>query len=57
MDNMKTLFVANEEGLTQDEIVRKRIREIKEHPELGISEEELDRYLKLRGVKIDEMDS
>lgn len=49
----QTLVADDEEGLTFDEIVKKRMQEVKEHPELGVSEDELNRYLKLRGVKID----
>jgi len=34
-------------------VVKKRIAEIKANPSIGRSEEELDEYLKRRGVKID----
>jgi hypothetical protein len=37
----------------QDEIVKKRLEDIKEYPSTGKSEKELDEYLKKRGVKID----
>lgn len=37
----------------QDEIAKKRIMDIEENPSIGKSEQELDDYLKQRGVKID----
>ena len=36
----------------QDEIAKKRIKDIENKPSLGKSEKELDEYLKKRGVKI-----
>ena len=39
--------------VNQDDVVKKRIAEIKANPSIGKSEEELDEYLKRRGVKID----
>ena len=39
--------------LNQDEIVKKRLSEIKADPSIGKSELELHLYLKKRGVKID----
>ena len=39
--------------LDQDEIAKKRMAEIKTNPSIGKSENELDDYLKKRGVKID----
>lgn len=39
--------------LDQDEIAKKRMAEIKANPPIGKSENELDDYLKKRGVKID----
>lgn len=39
--------------INQDDIVRQRIAEIKANPSIGKTEEELDEYLKKRGVKID----
>jgi len=39
--------------VNQDDVVKKRIAEIKANPSIGRSEEELDEYLKRRGVKID----
>ncbi len=35
----------------QDEIAKKRLADIQENPSLGKSEQELNRYLKQRGVK------
>ena len=37
----------------QDEIIKKRIADIKANPPIGKSEKELDDYLKKRGVKVD----
>ena len=37
----------------QDEIAKKRIKDIKADPSIGKSEKELDDYLKKRGVKVD----
>ena len=37
----------------QDEIAKKRIKDIKSDPSIGKSEKELDDYLKKRGVKVD----
>lgn len=39
--------------LDQDEIAKKRMDEIKVNPSIGKSENELEDYLKKRGVKID----
>jgi len=39
--------------VNQDVIVRKRIAEIKANPSIGKSEEELDEYLKKRGIEIE----
>ena len=38
--------------ISQDEIAKKRLAEIRANPSLGKSEKELDLYLKKRGVKI-----
>lgn len=40
-------------SVSEDEIVKKRIKEIKISPSIGKSEKELDEYLKKRGVKVD----
>ena len=37
----------------QDEIAKKRIKDIKADPSIGKSEKELDDYLKKRGVKVE----
>ena len=37
----------------QDEILRKRLDDIKKDSSIGKSEKELDSYLKKRGIKID----
>jgi len=39
--------------INQDDIVKKRIAEIKANPSIGRTEEELDEYLRRRGVEID----
>jgi len=36
--------------LNQDEIAKKRLIEIKKNPSIALSEEELNNYLKKRGV-------
>ena len=36
----------------QDEIAKKRIKDIQNNPSIGKSEKNLDEYLKNRGVKI-----
>ena len=38
--------------LNQDEITKKRLKDIKNDPSIGISEEGIDNYLKKRGVEI-----
>ncbi|MBI2139042.1 hypothetical protein HYU13_05615 [Candidatus Woesearchaeota archaeon] len=37
----------------QDTLARKRIADIEANPSIGKTEEELDAYLKKRGVKVD----
>tara|TARA_Y100000310_G_scaffold338992_1_gene430245 strand:+ start:12692 stop:12895 length:204 start_codon:yes stop_codon:yes gene_type:complete len=37
----------------QDEIAKKRIKDIKSNPSIGKSEEELNDYLKKRGVNLE----
>lgn len=41
--------------LNQDEIAEKRLVDIKTNPSIALSEEELDSYLKRRGIKLDGM--
>ncbi|MBI2451953.1 hypothetical protein HYV50_02635 [Candidatus Pacearchaeota archaeon] len=43
--------------LNQDEIAKKRLVDIKTNPSISTSEEELDNYLRIRGIKIDRMDN
>lgn len=51
--DMETLAADVEELLSTDEIVKKRIMEINVSPSIGKSEQELDDYLKQRGVKVE----
>ncbi len=44
------------ELIDQDKIVEKRLEDIRQNPSIGKSEQELDTYLKKRGVKV-ELDS
>jgi formate-dependent nitrite reductase cytochrome c552 subunit len=37
----------------QDNVVKHRLAEVKENPSIGKSEEELDDYLRMRGVEIE----
>jgi len=46
-----------EEALSQEDIIKKRIEEIKTGKIKGRTEEELDEYLKKRGVKIEQLGS
>ncbi len=43
--------------LNQEEIAKERIADIEEDPSMGLNEEELDNYLKKRGIKIGRMDN
>ena len=36
----------------QDDVVKTRLKEIRDNPSIGISEKELDAYLAKRGVKV-----
>ena len=38
--------------LNQDEVAKKRLGEIKKDPSIGLTEEELNNYLKKSGIKI-----
>ena len=42
--------------LSQDEVAKKRLSEVKANPSIGKSEQELDDYLKKRGVNVDWVD-
>ena len=50
------LLVGDIEELSQDEIVQTRIADIEANPSLGKSEQELDEYLKKRGVRMNGVD-
>jgi hypothetical protein len=41
------------ELVNRDDIVRQRIADVKSDPSMGKTEDELDAYLKKRGVKVD----
>ncbi|MFZ2456554.1 MAG: hypothetical protein WAX07_08760 [Candidatus Altiarchaeia archaeon] len=41
------------ELVNRDDIVRQRIADVKSDPSIGKTEDELDAYLKKRGVKVD----
>ncbi len=41
------------ELINRDDVVRQRVSDIKADPLIGRTEEELDRYLKKRGIKVD----
>ncbi len=49
------ILLSDIEELSPDEIVRQRIADINADPTLGKSEQELDEYLKERGVQIGRM--
>jgi len=46
-----------EQALSQEDIIKKRIEEIKTGKVKGKTEEELDEYLKERGVKIEQLEN
>ena len=50
--DVETLLEDVSSLLDQDAIAKKRISEIKANPSIGISEKDLDDYLKKRGVKV-----
>jgi hypothetical protein len=41
------------ELINRDDVVRQRIADIKADPSIGKTEEELDAYLRKRGIKVD----
>jgi hypothetical protein len=41
------------ELINRDDVVRQRVCDIKSDPSIGRTEEELDSYLKKRGIKVD----
>lgn len=50
------LLISDIEEISQDEIVQQRMADIKANPSLERSEQELDEYLKKRGVKVNGVD-
>ncbi|MDP1694887.1 MAG: hypothetical protein Q8L34_05085 [Candidatus Woesearchaeota archaeon] len=52
LTDVETLIEDVAELLDQDNIMRQRIEEIEADASIGKSEEELDKYLRKRGVKI-----
>lgn len=50
LEDVETLVEDVAALVSQDEIARQRLAEIKDDPSIGLSEEELDAYLKRRGV-------
>ena len=53
LEDVENLIEDVAELLDQDEIVKKRMADIKLNPSIGKSEKDIDAYLKKRGVKID----
>lgn len=51
--DVETLITDVSSLFEEEEIVKKRLKEIKKNPSIGKSEEEVDMYLKARGVKVD----
>lgn len=46
------ILISDIEEVSQDEIVQQRIADVEADPSLGKSEQELDDYLKKRGVRV-----
>ncbi len=53
--NAKLLLQDIDETLKQEAIIQRRIKDIQMNPSIGKSEEELDNYLRQRGVKVARM--
>ena len=53
LDEVESLLKDMENDFNQDATVKKRISEIRQNSSIGKNEEELNAYLKKRGVKID----
>ena len=53
--NAKLLLQDIDETLKQETILQQRIKDIQMNPSMGKSEEELDNYLRKRGVKVARM--
>jgi hypothetical protein len=51
--DVETLIEDVSNLLDQDQIAKERIADIEQNPSIGKSEEELDEYLKARGVKLE----
>ena len=47
------ILISDIEDVSQDDIAHQRLAQIKADPSLGRSEQELDEYLKKRGVRMD----
>ena len=52
LEDVENLIVDVADLFDQDEIAKKRIKDIQNNPSIGKSEKNLDEYLKNRGVKI-----
>ena len=53
LHDVETLIIDVSDLVDQDLIAERRLAEIKQNPSIGKSENELDEYLKKRGVKIE----
>ena len=52
LEDVENLIVDVADLFDQDEIAKKRIKDIQNNPSIGKSEEELDEYIKRRGLSI-----
>ena len=52
-EELRDLVQRDLERSSQDEVAKKRLSEVKANPSIGKSEQELDDYLKKRGVNVD----
>ena len=50
------ILISDIEEISQDEIAHQRLADIKADPSIGRTEQELDEYLKKRGVRMDGVD-
>ncbi len=50
------LLISDIEDMSQDDIAHQRIADIEANPSIGRSEQELDEYLKKRGVRMNGVD-
>lgn len=53
LSDVENLVEDVEAMIDQDSTARKRLEELKKDPSIAVSEEEIDSYLKKRGVKVD----